>query len=235
MKKKGTTFLEIVIAITIFLIAILPITYLTLNSLRVLKRSSEIEEGARIATSVINYIKSRGYNNLLENPLTDASGTELSNFSGSYFLSYDNTEGAYVVSDTNGNIISTPGEDFETDFYGVNYNTTSTSPDAIFFIESLGIDLDEAVIDVVMEKSDLNLAQETSPSGTYVNLSYTNPIYNTSSSSVIIGSGGIIENPIIYGLVRVTYTSKSKPNKGDTESVEKEYEQTFVVVPLENY
>jgi len=64
MKKKGTTFLEIVIAITIFLIAILPITYLTLNSLRMLKRSSEIEEGARIATTVINYIKSQGYSSL---------------------------------------------------------------------------------------------------------------------------------------------------------------------------
>lgn len=230
MKKKGTTFLEIVIAITIFLIAILPITYLTLNSLRVLKRSSEIEEGARIATSVINYIKSRGYNNLRSTPLTGSS------FSGSYYLSYDDVEGAYVVVDkNNGTIISTPGEDFETDFYGVNYNTTSTSPDAIFFIESLGVDLEKAVIDVVMEKSDLHLAQETSPSGTYINLSYLTPIYNTSSSTVIIGSGGIIEDPIIYGLVRVTYTSKAKPDKGDPDSVEKEYEQAFVVAPLENY
>jgi len=226
MKRKGTTFIEIVVAIAIFLIAILPIAYLTLNSLRVMKRASEIEEGARVATSVINYIKSRGYTNLLSTPLTGG------NFSGSYYLSYDDVEGAYVVVDKeSGNIISTSEKDFETDFYGSNSNTNSTSPDALFFIESLGIDLEGAVIDVIMEKADLFLAQQTSPGGLYQPLSYTNPI-SASSSTVIFGSGGIVTDEIIYGLVRVNYTSKSTT---DSSKAEKQYEQTFVVTPLENF
>lgn len=224
MKKKGSTFLEIVVAITIFLIAILPVAYLTLNSLRALKRSSEIEEGARIATTVINYIKSRGYTSITSGPLTGST------FTGSYYLSYDDVEGAYVVvDDSTGNIISTSGEDFETDFYGTNYNTTSTSPDALFFIESLGVDLEGASIDVVMERSDLQLAEFDSASSSYQPLSYTNSI-STSSSSVIIGAGGLMDDPIVYGLVSVTYTSRANP---DLES--KTYEQTFVVTPLENF
>jgi len=223
MKKRGVTLIETVVAITIFLIGIIPIAQLTLNSMRQLKRASEIEEGARVASTVINYIKSRGYNNLLTTPLSG------NNFSGSYYLSYDNDEGAYVVTDTNGNLTTNTGEDFETDFYGTAYNQTG-SQNALFIIESLGIDLEGAVIDVVMKKANLYLSEKDA-SDNYIELSYTNPL-TTSPSSVIFGDKGIVTDKILYGLVRVNYQSKSTT---DSTQINKEYEQTFVVTPLENF
>lgn len=220
MKKKGVSFIEIVVSLAIFLIAILPIIYLTLNSLNSLRASSEVEDKARITTNVINYIKSRGYTYLDTNLLTGGS------FSGNYYLSYDDIEGSYVVVDeSSGSISSVATKDFETDFYGSNFNTTSTTPDALFFMSGLGIDLDGARIDISMEKRNLLLVTESG--GTYSSSSYENP-RTSNSTNILIGSGGIIEDEVIYGIVKLNYSSKVSTNP-------KTYEQTFVVVPIENY
>jgi hypothetical protein len=65
MKKKGSVLIECLIAIVIFLVGIIPITKFTLNSLGLNSRSNEIEEAARITTTVIDYIKSEGYDTIL--------------------------------------------------------------------------------------------------------------------------------------------------------------------------
>ena len=66
MNKKGSVLIECLIAIVIFLIGIIPITKFTLNSLGLNSRSNEIEEAARITTTVIDYIKSEGYTTILK-------------------------------------------------------------------------------------------------------------------------------------------------------------------------
>ncbi|ADO82502.1 type IV pilus modification PilV family protein [Ilyobacter polytropus] len=65
MNKKGSVLIECLIAIVIFLIGIVPITNFTISSLSIDRRSNEIEEAARITTTVIDYIKSEGYDTIL--------------------------------------------------------------------------------------------------------------------------------------------------------------------------
>jgi hypothetical protein len=66
MKKKGSVLIECLIALVIFLIGIIPITKFTLNSLGLNNRSGEIEEAARITTTVIDYIKSENYTDVYD-------------------------------------------------------------------------------------------------------------------------------------------------------------------------
>lgn len=224
MKKKGTTFIEIVVAIAIFLMGILPIAYLTLNSLRTLKSSSEIQERVKVTTTVINYIKSRGYNYLLEDVLGDDD-----DFSAKYYIKYDgDTEMAYVI-DTS----ISEGDDFEGDFFGRSFYDEGDG--ALFLIDSLGIDLEGAVIEVQIKKTDLTLTTEDD---------YINPITNK-KTTVVMGKGGLNDNDdnddttaevddeqIIVGRVTLNYTSKSKPGE---EVLGKSSGQNFIVVPLENF
>ncbi len=225
MKKNGSTFLEVVIGITIFIIAIIPIAYLTLASLNNLRRSSEIEEQARITTTVINYIKSRGYTNLLISPLSSES------FYGRYYLSYDSIEDSYVVVDeTTKDITSTSGKDFESDFYSINYNTSSASPDALFLINNLGINLEGATIEVALKRNNISIMEESTPD-TYTLSNFINPTTG-STSSIFSGSGGLISDQIIYGLVTLNYSSL---DSFSSEEQIKTYEQIFVITPLENF
>lgn len=226
MKKKGTTFLEIVIAITIFLIAILPITYLTLNSLRVLKRSSEIEEGARIATSVINYIKSQGYSPLIDGILSSGNPDTLH-----YFLKLSDDNSSYILDlstrkDEDGNDVEV--RDFEEDFFNGPSRSEGdvTAENSLFLINSLGIASETIQITVNLATSDLEIVDDT-----YNTKSYTNPITNTTtSSSIIIVDGHLKNNSIIFGNVDVTYNTKS-----ETSNEEKSYSQNFVITPIENF
>ena len=61
MKKEGSVLIECLIAIVIFLVGMIPITEFTINSLSIGRRSNEIEEAARITTTIIDYVKSKGY------------------------------------------------------------------------------------------------------------------------------------------------------------------------------
>ncbi len=231
MKKKGTTFIEIVVAITIFLIAIIPVLYLTLNSLRGLKKASEVEDRAKVVTTVVNYIKSRGYSVLLDgvsaSPKTSNITWDADDiFSATYKLAYDNAESAYVVVKDDGTIPGANDESFEYHFFGQNFNTGTTSPDALFLINSLGVELEGAELNVAMKQSDLYLQ-----SGGSDDTAYINPLTSTSNSGVIIGTNGLISDKLIFGKVSLTYTTKSDP----TDTSSKSYEQNFVIVPLENF
>ena len=220
MKKRGVTFIETVIAITIFLIGIIPIAQLTLNSLRQLKRASEIEEGARVASTVINYIKSQGYSNLV-------------NDSGDLILQDDNfdsdntiTSKGYelVLSDDGSSYIldTDSGDDFELDFFGESFS--GNVDDALFIINSLGISSDTITVIVNLAISDLKIEGE-----------FYNPVTNvTSTDGVIIGSGGLMEEPIIFGNVTVSYTTLSDVSN-DPDELKREYDQNFVITPIEKF
>lgn len=231
MKKKGTTFIEIVVAITIFLIAIIPVIYLTLNSLRGLKKASEIEERAKIVTTVINYVKSRGYSALLEGATASPKTSNITwdaddIFSATYKMGYDDVETAYVVVKNDGTLPGTNDDSFEYHFFGENFNTATTSPDALFLINSLGVELEGSEITISMKQSDLYLQSAGSDDTAYIN-----PLTATSTSGIIIGDSGLISDKLIFGRVSLTYTTKSDP----TDTSLKSYDQNFVIVPMENF
>jgi len=229
MKRKGTTFIEIVVAIAIFLIAILPIAYLTLNSLRVMKRSSEIEEGARVATTVINYIKSQGYDSIIDNEgiLDPTNIPSIDPASLTYTLKLDETNRSSYILDLDN------GSDFEEDFLDGSSGRSAasvTAANSLFLINSLGISSETITVVVHIATSDLKVADTDFSTKT----SYINPISNTSGSGVIIGTGGLIETPIIYGNVSITYETLSDTSNDLSELI-KNYNQNFVITPLENF
>ena len=220
MKKRGVTFIETVIAITIFLIGIIPVAQLTLNSLRNLKRASEIEEGARVASTVINYIKSQGYSNLVNDSgalilQDDNSDSDNTITSKGYELVLSDDGSSYILDvEANNNNKS----DFELDFFGESFS--GNVDDALFIINSLGISSDTIKVIVNITTSNLEVVGE-----------YYNPVTDvTTTDGIIIGDGGIIQDPIIFGNVIVTYKTLSDSNYED-----KNYEQSFVITPLENF
>lgn len=228
MKKRGTTFIEIIVAITIFLIAILPISKLTLNSLSALKRTSEIEEGARITTTVINYIKSQGYNSFTS---TGGSLEFNGNISYTYILRLSDDKSCYTLD-----LTSNGGRDFEEDFMGGPKRSGNVvdPEDSILIVSSLGISSDTININVNLITSNLELVNEGQEGSYSLDTSYINPI-NNQFSDVIIGSGGVLETPIIYGNVETLYTSKNKPNNLEVDKHNKTHNQNFIITPIENY
>jgi len=230
MKKKGTTFIEIIVAITIFLIAILPIAYLTLNSLKAMKRSSEIEEGARVTTTVINYIKSQGYTPLIDGLLSSDNPA-----SQDYLLRLSDDKSSYTLD-----ITPSGGDDFEEDFLGGAPRTSQiVSPeDSLFLISSLGIASEEINISVNVATSNLELLAVDSDGnlavdsdGDYIPKTYIDPVTNaTTSSGLIIVDGLINRNSVIFGNVYISYETKS-----DTSKDTKDYKQNFVITPIENF
>jgi|GEM_PF-3311982 len=71
MKRKGSVLIECLIAIVIFLIGMIPVTKFTINSLCMDRRSAKIEEAARITTTIIDYVKSKGYTTIVANASWD--------------------------------------------------------------------------------------------------------------------------------------------------------------------
>uniref|UniRef100_UPI0035667589 hypothetical protein n=1 Tax=Ilyobacter sp. TaxID=3100343 RepID=UPI0035667589 len=130
-----------------------------------------------------------------------------------YSLTYEDAEASYVV-DT---VKSSPG--FETDFWGKIYNEKSNEADALFLLESRGLDLEGAKLSIVINKSDLVMEED----------SYKNPVTNVTTKN-ILGDGGLIGDKILYGRVVLEYISK-KDNNGTV----KEYGQNFVLTPVENW
>jgi predicted nucleic acid-binding protein len=175
--------------------------------------TTEIEEGSRLVTTAIDYIKSRGYDYVSDNILS--SGYD-SSFKKVYKLKYDEAQASYVV-DTSGG-----GEDFENDFYG--------SSNSVFLLESRGIDLEDATITIVMKKSDVSIIYDKDDDGEYEDEDdYRNPVNNL-ETKIIFGNNGLLEDQVIYGTVKLEYLSKK-----DNSLKSKNYEQNFILVPLENW
>ena len=214
-KNKGFVLIEVLIALVIFLIGIFPIISFTLNSLGTSRMTTEIEEGSRVVSTVIDYVKSRGYENVFSDISWDSKDGY---FENEYYLKYDVIESSYVVN-------TKEGGDFEMDFYGSSfYDESNTDSDALFILESRGIDLEGAKIKIIMKKSDISLEYDDKKE-----TSYRNPITNK-KTEIIYGEDGILENQVIYGTIKLEYTSKK-----DSSLKLKEYEQNFILVPLENW
>jgi hypothetical protein len=153
-KKKGTVILEVIVSIVIFLVGILPIIGFTVSALGQNRRTTEIEEDARVVTSVIDYIKSMGYVYVSDYVLVDSSDNPITFLDKEYSLTYEDAEASYVVD----MVESTSG--FEEDFWGEVYNEKDDEADALFLLESRGLDLEGAKLSIVINKSDLVLDED---------------------------------------------------------------------------
>jgi hypothetical protein len=212
-KKKGTVILEVIVSIVIFLVGILPIIGFTVSALGQNRRTTEIEEDARVVTSVIDYIKSMGYVYVSDYVLVDSSDNPITFLDKEYSLTYEDAEASYVVD----MVESTSG--FEEDFWGEVYNEKDDEADALFLLESRGLDLEGAKLSIVINKSDLVMDEDN----------YKNPITNVETEN-ILGDGGLIEDKVLYGRVVLEYTSEK-----DSSGTKKEYGQNFVLTPVENW
>jgi len=208
MNKKGSVLIECLIAIVIFLIGIVPITNFTISSLSIDRRSNEIEEAARITTTVIDYIKSEGYEGILDNLDGVTSGVLI------YDTEYDESTSSALVD------LDKPISESSTES---TWKTTSSKDISKqeFDLEGRGIDLEDAELKISFMQT--NLVLDTTSS-------YTNPVTNSTTSDVIFGTGGLLEDQPIYGNVTIRYKSK----KSASENY-REYGQNFILVPMENF
>lgn len=208
MNKKGSVLIECLIAIVIFLIGIVPITNFTISSLSIDRRSNEIEEAARITTTVIDYIKSEGYEGILDNLDGVTSGVLI------YDTEYDESTSSALVD------LDKPISESSTES---TWKTTSGKDISKqeFDLEGRGIDLEDAELKISFMQT--NLVLDTTSS-------YTNPVTNSTTSDVIFGTGGLLEDQPIYGNVTIRYKSK----KSASENY-REYGQNFILVPMENF
>ena len=210
MNKKGSVLIECLIAIVIFLIGIIPITNFTISSLSIDRRSNEIEEAARIATTVIDFIKAEGYDDILDNLDGVTSGVLV------YDMDYDESTSSASVD------LDDPLKD-ESTKEGTTWKTTSSKDISKqeFNLDSRGIDLEDAELKISFMQTDVVLNSSSS---------YTNPVTNSTTSDVIFGTGGLLNEQPIYGNVTIRYKSK----KSASENY-REYGQNFILVPMENF
>ncbi len=194
MKKRGSALIECLIAITILMIGIMPITKFTLNSLRLNKRSGEIEEAARITTTIIDRIKSENYKDIVKQ---EPWGTNI-----------------YVIANDGSVNLKNPDDEKSSAIKSITEN------DAIFILQSRGIDMNGAELRIDMIETNLKLKTGEN---------YTNPVTGH-TDGVIFGDNGFIKEKPVYGRVTLSYKSK-KSNSKET----REYGQNFVLMPMENW
>jgi prepilin-type N-terminal cleavage/methylation domain-containing protein len=124
MKKKAFTLIEVLVAMAIVSIAILPIMSMYPSALKLSQKSTELEEWARTTQTIVDYIKSRGYTNI---------SSHYSTYSGEY-----NFSGALNTGYTS--------EDFGTKLFG------ATKKD-LFVINTKGMKLDDYKFKVIIKKT----------------------------------------------------------------------------------
>jgi prepilin-type N-terminal cleavage/methylation domain-containing protein len=121
MKKKAFTLIEVLVAMAIVSIAILPIMSMYPSALKLSQKSTELEEWARTTQTIVDYIKSRGYTNI---------SSHYSTYSGEYNFSGELNTG-YT------------SEDFGTKLFG------ATKKD-LFVINTKGMKLDDYKFKVIL-------------------------------------------------------------------------------------
>ena len=141
-KKLGFSLIEAIVALGILLLGIVPIVTLANKAILFHYRAGEVEEASRISQSMIDYIKSRGYDNL-------ETMVEHGKFSKKYTLSKVNNS------------------DFTVDDFGNNANF-NISQDMIL-LNSKGINLKEVNLYVSMNKVDVKLKKSDGSYSKYIN------------------------------------------------------------------
>ncbi|WP_319371431.1 prepilin-type N-terminal cleavage/methylation domain-containing protein [uncultured Ilyobacter sp.] len=223
MKKRGYSVIEVLIAMAIFLFGIFPIIGFTFTSLRGERIAGSKEEAARLTTTVVDYIKSRGY----ENVKTITGG----GFDETYELVLKDDKSAFITKDY----------EFEDDFYG--------NKNEIFVLNSRGLRMEDgrAEFEVHMNLVDVELMKwsDTNGDGAEEVSEWSS---ETSYENVLTGTS----NKYIYGETGINTqdSQKSKELKGDKfilgkvlfkytekagEAFDKSVEMQFVISPIEEW
>lgn len=173
-KKKGYTLVEVLAAFAILSIAILPIISMYPAVFKINTGASAASESARIAFTVIDFIKAKGYYNLIgdgtrgDHPLgaatlltasvtgiTDTPATDDDNTKAFiYDLVWNAAVGGYVTQaedsiGENDSVAAGPRA-FESDF---NFGTDDPSGNPFFVVNSKGFDLGNFRIAIVMRRA----------------------------------------------------------------------------------
>lgn len=232
MKKKGYSVIEVLIAMAIFLFGIFPILGFTFTSLRGERKAGSKEEAARLSTTVIDYIKSRGYANV--KGIIESAGGD---FDETYSLE-PNADNSAFVTDT--------APRFDDDFYD---DLVKDGGDNIFLLNSRGLRIEDgrAEFEVQMSLVDVELMKWSDTDGDGIeetsewvsDTSYENVLTGTSNSK-IYGTTGINAqdsqksdslsgDQFIFGKVIFRYTE----NVG--AAFNKDVETQFVISPIEEW
>jgi type II secretory pathway pseudopilin PulG len=173
-KKRGYTLVEVLSAFAILSIAILPIISMYPAVFRINTRATAVGESARIAFSVIDFIKSKGYYALIgdatrsDKPLPlgtrltrskvaigAGSAAELAQINSRVFV-YDlrQVTGAYAtrVADNAGitNDTTATGTEFA---FEKDFNFGETAGDQFFVLNTRGFPVEELRIGIVMRRA----------------------------------------------------------------------------------
>ncbi|TDT69793.1 prepilin-type N-terminal cleavage/methylation domain-containing protein [Hypnocyclicus thermotrophus] len=204
-RREGYSLLEVIIALAIFSIAIFPILSVYPSIFKMSEKADQNEEVSRLAFTMIDYVKSRGYNNL--KIIVDNNG---GTYSGKYVFKKDSLESTAYIIDT-----SVSGyQNFESDF---NLTTTASGIDHLFILSSKSVDLSKTVIYLRLDKKGVGLEGGNK---------YYNPLTDKEEDTY----PGYDE--YIYGSVII---GTGDANSNNITGKEKEYFLTFVVSPIENW
>ena len=161
-KKKGFSLIEVVVALAVISVGVLPILSMYPSALKMTTKATTNEEWSRVTMSILDYIKAKGYDGLKNDVVWNTSG------------SVKTIEEIYNFTQSGNNYTSS---NFESDFFG------GTN---LFFINTKGIKLDDYKFKIYME----NLQPKTAASGTNLYNTYelsNNTIKSSTSSSIIYG------------------------------------------------
>jgi len=175
-KKIGYSLIEALVALGILLIGIVPVVTVATQAILFHHRASETEEASRISQTMIDYIKSRGYDNLNVLP-------------GKKYKLKSTSDGAFTI-DTSLN-------DFGKD---IVIKEEDSIPNNLILLNSKGINLSQVNFYLVMDMVKGNLKDSDEDSD-----SYTDPITDSDTSNVyrddliygefIFGMGKITTDP----------------------------------------
>lgn len=182
MNERGYSLVEILMAFAILAISVLPIMSMYPVIFKMNQGATNIEEASRVALTVVDYIKAKGYDNLMHVgkgakeinfDITDVSDV-------SDFTQNSMTEKDYTLVYNNGGYTSSA---FEKDF---NYVDALGNPKGLFVLNSKGLALGNTKIAILLRKAKVELETVT---GTW------KPVYKDFIiGKVVIGWGDTIPN-----------------------------------------
>jgi prepilin-type N-terminal cleavage/methylation domain-containing protein len=160
--KRGFSLIEVVMALAIISVGVLPILSMYPSALKMTTKATTNEEWSRVTMSILDYVKSRGYDGLTAMSWTTGSTKTIEK-------SYN-----FVKS---GESYTSESNAFETDF-GIGSN--------LFVINTKGINLENYKFSIYME----NLQPKTNLGGSNLYDTYelsNDSIKSSTSSSIIYG------------------------------------------------
>jgi len=185
-KKLGYSLIEALVALGILLIGIVPVVTVATKAILFHHRAAETEEAARISQTMIDYIKSRGYDNLI----------------GSLEKKYSliSTSGGAFTIDT-----SDPSLDFGRN---IVISEEDRIPNDLILLNSKGINLGQVNFYVVMNRVKGSLKKPDR----IADDTYTDPITGKIDRNNVY-TEDLIYGKFIFGMGKTTIDSKKKTGR----------------------